>query len=155
VATKGPAPGRALRSPEWRVISGLTLQTAGVAGAAAYAWLKLLREGIGGHLTAATARLAWHADVHTRTGIAVLAAGAVICAAGSILMARPYLSRPAMLFAAVPVAAVAGMLALGVLALVVAILLAAPGYDFELPLDFSVGGGHDSGAGSGRRRKRR
>jgi hypothetical protein len=42
------------------------------------------RHGIGGHLTAATIRLAWHSDVHTRTGLAVLAAGTVIYVAGSM-----------------------------------------------------------------------
>jgi hypothetical protein len=152
MTTKSPPSPRTLRSPERWVISGLTLQTAGVVGVAAYAWLKLRHQGIGGHITAATIRLAWHADVHTRTGLAVIAAGAIIYAAGSIVMARPYLSRPVMLFVAVPVAAVAGMLALGVLVLVVAILLAVLAYDVEIPLDF--GSGHDGGTGSGRRRKR-
>lgn len=130
-----------VRSPERWVASGLTLQTLCVAGVASYAWLKLRREGIGGHITAATIRLAWHADVHTRIGLAVIAGGAVIYAVGSILMARPYLSRPAMLFVAVPAAAVIGMLALGALILVVALLLAALANNLGLPLDFGRGGG--------------
>jgi hypothetical protein len=117
------------------VIAGLTLQTLGVAGVAAFAWIRLRHQGIGGHLTAATIRLAWHSDVHTRAGLAVLAAGAVIYAAGSILTARPYVSRPATLFIAVPAAAVAGMLALGVLALVVALVLTALANNVDVPLE--------------------
>jgi hypothetical protein len=76
------------------VIAGLTLQTLSVAAAAAFAWTSLRHQGIGGHLTAATIRLAWHSNVHTRTGLAVLAAGTVIYAAGSILMARPTCHGP-------------------------------------------------------------
>lgn len=49
----------------------------------------------------------------------------MIYAAGSVVTARPYLSRPWTLFVAVPIAAVAGLLVLGVLALVLTALLAA------------------------------
>ena len=132
------------------MISGLALQTVGAAGVAAYAWLKLRHEGIGGHLTATTIRLAWHADVHTRTGLVVIAAGTVLYALGSILMARPYVSRPVMLFVAVPIAAAVGMLALGVLALVVAILLAALANHFEIPW---FDGGFGARGGSDRRKR--
>lgn len=137
------------RSARW-VIGGLALQAVGVAGVAAYAWRELRRQGIGGHVTAATVRLAWHADVHTRTGLAVLAVGAIIYAAGSVLMARPYLSRPVMLFVAVPIAAVVGMLVLGVLVLVVAIVLVAAANDVDMPFTFGRGRG-----GSARSRRRR
>jgi hypothetical protein len=150
MTAKAQASPRAARSPELWVLSGFTLQLVGAVGVAAYAWIKLRHQGIGGHITAATIRLLWHADVHTRTGLAVFAAGAVIYAAGSILMARPYVSRPVMLFAAVPAAAIAGVLVLGVLALLVAILLAALEDNFDLPLDF---GSRRGGAGSGRRRR--
>jgi hypothetical protein len=143
-----------VRSPERWVISGLILQTIGAAGVAVYAWLKLPHQGIGGHITAATVRLAWNSDVHTGTGAAVIAAGAIIYVTGSILMVRPYLSRPVMLFVAVPIAAVIGLLALGVLAVVVAILLAAVAYEFELPLDFSFGSRPSGGSRSGRSRRR-
>jgi len=117
------------------VIAGLTLQTLSVAGVAAFAWTRLRRQGIGGHLTAATIRLAWHSDVHTRAGLVVLAAGAVIYGVGSILTARPYVSRPATLFIAVPAAAVAGLLALGAMALIVALVLTALANDVDVPLD--------------------
>lgn len=92
---------------------------------AAYVWLKVRHQNIGEHVTAATIHLAWHGEVHTRQGLAVLAAGALLYAAGSVLMARPYVARPMMLFVAVPVAAVAGMLVVGALAIIVALLIAA------------------------------
>lgn len=117
------------------MIAGLTLQTLSVAGVAAFAWISLRHQGIGGHITAATIRLAWHSDVHTRAGVAVLAAGGVVYAAGSILMARPYVSRPATLFIAVPAAAAAGMLALGALALIVGLVLTALANNADVPLD--------------------
>ena len=98
------------------------------------------------HLSAATIQLAWHSEVHTRQGLAVLAAGAVIYAAGSVFMARPDLTRPVALFVAVPVAAVAGLLVLGVLALLVTLLIAAlENSDLDFGLDF----------GGGRRRPKR
>jgi hypothetical protein len=66
------------------------------------------RQDIGGHITAATFRLMWHGkSAHAAGGCPVI--GAVIYAVGSVLLARPYVSRPATLSIAVPVAAVAGM----------------------------------------------
>ena len=117
-------PGPLRPRASW-VAGGLILQAVGAGGVAAYVWLKVRHQNIGGHLTAATIRLAWHSEAHTRQGLAVLAVGALIYAAGSVLMARPYVARPVTLFVAVPVAAVAGMLVLGVLAFAVALLIAA------------------------------
>jgi hypothetical protein len=114
-----------LRSRTSWVASGLILQAAGAGGAAAYVWRSARRQDIGGRVSAATIRLAWHGEMHTRQGLAVLAAGVFIYAAGSVLMARPYVTRPVTLFVAVPLAAVAGMLVLGVLAFIVALLVAA------------------------------
>ncbi len=104
-----------LRSHASWVASGLILQAVGAGGVAAYVWPKVRYQNIDGHVTAATIRLAWHSEVHTRQGLAVLAAGAFVYAVGSVLMARPYVGRPVTLFVAVPVAAVAGMLVLEVL----------------------------------------
>lgn len=132
---------------------GLALQVLGAGGLAAFVWLKVRREDLGGHVTAATIRLAWHGEVHTRQGLMVLVAAAVLYAAGSTVMARPYVSRPVTLFVAVPLAAVAGLLVLGALALIVALVIAAftsDGFDL-LGLDFGSG----SGSGGGRRRRRR
>lgn len=89
----------------------------GLGGVTAFLWAKLRRQDIGGHITAATFRLMWHGEVRTRTGVAVLVIGAVIYAVGSVLLARPYVSRPVTLFIAVPAAAVAGMVVPGALAL--------------------------------------
>lgn len=121
------------------VVSGLILQAAGAGGVAAYVWVKVRHEGIGGHLTAATIRLAWHGEVHTRQGLAVLAVGALLYVAGGVVMARPYIARPVTLFVAVPVAAIAGMLVLGVVAVIVALLVAAflnGDFDVDLVPDF-------------------
>lgn len=126
-----------LRSCASWVASGLTLQAVGAGGVAAYVWLKVRHQNIGGHVTAATIRLAWHGEIHTRQGLTVLVAGTLIYAAGSVLMARPYATRPMTLFVAVPVAAVAGMLVLGVLAFIVAVLIAAlANSDLGFGLDF-------------------
>ena len=116
--TLGPVGSRALWS-----VGGLAVQAVGLGGVTAFLWTRLRRQDVGGHLTAAGFRLVWHGEIHTRTGMAVLMTGAVIYAVGSILLARPYVSRPATLFIAVPVAAVAGMVVLGALALIVAVLV--------------------------------
>lgn len=118
--------------------SGLILQAVGAGGVGAYVWRGARRQNIGGRVSAATIRLAWHGEMHTRQGLAVLAAGVFIYAAGSVLMARPCVTRPVTLFMAVPLAAVAGMLVLGVLAFNVAVLVAAlENGDLGFGLDFS------------------
>jgi uncharacterized membrane protein len=148
-AAAGPRMLSPVRSRALWTVSGLAVQAAGLGGVTAFLWAKLRRQDIGGHITAATFRLMWHGEVHTRAGVAVLVTGAVIYAAGSVLLARPYVSRPVTLFIAVPVAAVAGMVVLGALALVVAVLLSALGN--QLVPDVDLGGG----GGGGRKRARR
>jgi hypothetical protein len=64
--------------------------------------------------------------IHTRRS-GVLITGAAIYAAGSVLLAQPYVSRPTTPFIAVSVAAVAGMVMLGAPALVGAFLISALG----------------------------
>jgi hypothetical protein len=130
----GPVRSRAL----WTV-GGLAVQAAGLGGVTAFLWTRLRHQDAGGHLTAATFRLMWHGEARTAAGIAVLVAGAVIYAAGSVLLARPRVSRPATLFIAVPVAALAGLAVLGVLALVVAFLFSALG-DQYVPDTVPAGG---------------
>ena len=138
-ATEGRRMPGLLRSRASWVASGLILQAVGAVGVAAYVWLEVRHQNIGGHITAATIRLAWHGEVHTQQGSAVLAAGAIIYAYGSILMARPYVARPLTLFVAVPVAAVAGMLVLGVLAFIAALLI-PPLAHGDFPFDWPFGG---------------
>jgi len=65
---------------------------------------------------------AWHIGLHARAGLIALVAGSVIYAAGSVVMARPYISSPVALLAAIPLAAVAGLLVLGRLVLLMAVL---------------------------------
>jgi hypothetical protein len=132
------APGPPRSRASW-VASGLILQAAGAGGVAAYVWRKVPHQNIGGHVSAATIRLAWHGEIHTRQGLAVLVAGAFIYAIGSVLMARPYIAGPVTLFVAIPLAAVAGMLVLGVLAFILALLVAAlANGDLDFGLDFSA-----------------
>jgi hypothetical protein len=137
-----------LRSRLPWVVWGLIIQTLGVGSVAVVMWRDMRNQGLGGHITAELVKFAWHSELHTRAGLTVLAAGAVVYAVGSVVMARPYVSRPATLFIAVPVAAVAGMLLIGVLALVVAVVISTLD-SWDLP-DFG-----DRDGRRGRRRQRR
>ena len=127
-----------LRSRSPWVAWGLAAQLIGAGSVAVVLWRNIRHQGIAGHLTAEVVRVAWRSELHTRTGLIVLIAGAVVYAAGSILMARPFISSPAALFIAVPAAAVAGMLVLGVLAmLIAAVFVMLASADFP---DFDLGG---------------
>lgn len=122
-ATRRPRPWRKLPPVEhpWQwVAGGVPIQVMGVAMPASYLISQAHREGIGGHITAATIKLIWHSQAHTGTGVAMLISGAVVFAAGSVLIARPYVRRPLLLLAAVPLAGVVGMLLLGAFALLLA-----------------------------------
>lgn len=128
------------------VAYGLAVQALGVGSVAVVMWKGIRNQSFGSHVTAQMIKFAWHSELHTRTGLILLVVGAVVYAFGSVVMARPFVTRPLTLFVAVPIAAVAGMLLLGVLALVIAALVAAAA-SFDLP---DLGGG-----GSGRRGRRR
>ena len=104
---------------------GLLLQVIGAAAPVAYVLLKAKRENVGGSLTLATIRLAWHQSVHSKAGLAVLIGGAVVFAAGAVLLARPFAKNWLIWLVAVPVAALVGVLVLGAAALVVTVILAA------------------------------
>jgi hypothetical protein len=110
--------------PKRWVGAGLALQIVGVGVPGGYLVNGAYREGIGGHITAASVRLAWRGDAHSTTGLVLLLVGLVLFAFGSTVMARPFVQRPLTLFLAVPVAAVAGMLVLGFVALLIAIAVA-------------------------------
>jgi hypothetical protein len=111
------------RPNKWLVV-GWVLQAIGVVVPAAYVVTQAHHESIGGHLTAATVLLAWHGAAHTAVGLTLLISGAVVFAAGSITMARPFVRRPVVLLVAVPIAAIVGMFVLGLIALVVAAMTA-------------------------------
>lgn len=127
------------------VVCGAILQVLGLGSVAVVMWKNIRQQGIGGHITAEMVKFAWHSELHTRSGLIVLIAGSVVYGAGSVVMARPYISSPAALFIAVPVAAVAGMLILGVLVVILWVLFFIAENDVEIPLDF----------GSSRRRRPR
>ncbi|MGH6657685.1 MAG: hypothetical protein ACRDVE_21060 [Actinocrinis sp.] len=131
------------------ILGGLALQLAGVGGPLAYVVTKAKHESVGGLLSVATVRLAWHGSLHTKAGVAVLAGGAALFAVGSVLLARPYVKSRLTLLLAVPLAALGGVLMLGVVAVVVALAFAG----------FESGGGGNGGlsdvpsfGGSGKRK---
>jgi len=138
------------------VVWGLIVQALGVGSVAVVMWRNMRDQSLGGHITAEMVRFAWHSELHNRAGLIVLCVGTLIYAVGSVVMARPYVSRPATLFIAVPAAAVVGMLLLGVLALAVAALFNAIANSVG---DGSGGGGSSalwrSSGRSGRQRSNR
>jgi hypothetical protein len=136
-----------LRSRWPWVVWGLIVQALGVGSVAVVMWRNIRDQSLGGHITAEMIRFAWHSELRNRAGLIVLAVGAVIYAIGSVVMARPYVSRPATLLIAVPLAAVAGMLLLGVLALAVSTLFSV--------LANSAGDGSSGGGGEERGDRRR
>ena len=101
---------------------GVAIQAVGVAPVAAIMWRSIRNQSIGGHVTAEMIKFAWHSELHARAGLIALVAGSVIYAAGSVVMARPYISSPVALLVAIPLAAVAGLLVLGLLVLLIAVL---------------------------------
>ncbi|MCL2732996.1 MAG: hypothetical protein FWE15_23615 [Actinomycetia bacterium] len=105
------------------IAGGLALQLVGLGGPIAYVVTRAKHESITGLLTVATVRLAWHESVHERKGIAILAAGAIVFALGSVLLARPFVKRRLTLLVAVPIAAACGAVILGVAALVVTLVV--------------------------------
>lgn len=110
-----------LHKARW-ITGGLALQLVGVGGPIAYVVSRAKHESIGGLLTVATVKLAWHESVHEQKGLVILAAGALVFALGSVLLARPFVKRRLTLLVAVPLAAICGALVLGVAALIVTLI---------------------------------
>ena len=113
------------------------MQVVGFGIVAAALWRSIRNQSLGGHITAEIVKFAWRSELHTRYGLIVLVAGSLVYATGTVVMARPYISRPVALFVAVPVAAVAGLLLLGVLALIMTVLFVALA-NGDLPIDFDL-----------------
>lgn len=134
-----------LRSRWPWVIWGLIIQALGLGSVAVVMWHNIRDQSLGGHVTAEMVAFAWHSELHNRTALLVLIVGGVIYAIGTVVMARPYVSRPTTLLVAVPIAAVVGMLVLGVLALVIAALIGA----------FANNTGGGIGGGGSRRDRRK
>lgn len=132
---------RRLAPPDSRVpwvFWGAVVQVLGLGSIAVVMWKNIRQQGIGGHITGEMLKLAWHSELHTRSGLIVLIAGSVVYAAGSVVIARPYISSPAALFIAVPIAAVAGMLILGVLIVILWVLFLIAEADVEIPFLDSI-----------------
>ncbi|MBY8881116.1 hypothetical protein [Actinacidiphila acidipaludis] len=123
------------------IAGGLALQLVGLGAPTAYVVTKARHESIAGLVSVATVRLAWRESLHAHAGIAVLAAGAVLFALGSVVLARPFVKRRLTLVVAVPLAALCGALILGLAALLVVLLY----------LWAENGGGGDIPTGSGGR----
>jgi hypothetical protein len=124
----------------WWIFCGLLLQIAGVGGPLVHVLTKARHEDIGGVVSVATFRLAWHESLHARAGVLLPAAGTAVFVAGCVLLARPFVRRRRTLLIAVPLAAVVGVLVAGVAAIVVALVVVA----FE-----SGGSGGGGGGGVG------
>lgn len=130
------------------ITCGLIIQAAAVAIVLAWGYRKYKDDAVDGAALKTTVKLIWADTMHSHAGIAVLAAAAVLFAAGSMLLARPYVKSMPMLVVGVPLAAVAGLVVLGALALVVAfvVFLAWAGFD-------NVGTGSGRSAGSSAKKK--
>ena len=63
---------------------GLVVQALGVGSVAAVLWRNIRDQSLGGHIAAEVIKVAWRSEVHTRTGLIVLVAGAVVYATGSV-----------------------------------------------------------------------
>ncbi|HTJ72099.1 MAG TPA: hypothetical protein VL551_31450 [Actinospica sp.] len=123
------------------ISGGLVLQLAGIGGPLAYVVTKAKHESISGLLSVATVRLAWHESLHAKAGVAVLAAGALVFALGSVLLARPFAKSRVTLLLAVPLAAVCGALVLGVAAIIIGLIALLIWGGGDIP---SVGGSSSS-----------
>ena len=133
----GPVAHRA----RW-IASGLGLQFTGIGGPLAYVATKVKHEDVGGLVTVATVRLAWHESLHSKAGIGLLAVGTALFVVGSVLLARPFVRRKLTLLLAVPAAALVGGLVMGAAALLVVVVVLA-----ALSNSSGSGGGSSSGSG--------
>jgi hypothetical protein len=103
---------------------GLALQAVGVGIPLTAALSRVNEDGVGGTLTHYTVRLVWHEMVRSRADIALIALGVALFAGGGMVLARPFVRRPILLFVLTPLAAILGFAVLGVVALVCAALVA-------------------------------
>ena len=147
-----PVPRRGL----W-VAWGLALQIIAVAIPAVTALNRVNHDNAIGAVTHYTFRLILHEMLRRRADVALVVLAVVLFAAGSVVLARPFVTRRSTLFVAVPVAAVAGVAALGLIALVIAAIaaLAAQGSSDAAGVDGLFDGPFDWPFDWPRRRRRR
>lgn len=109
------------------VVWGFALQAVGVGLPVTVALRLANEDGVLGSITHYTARLVWHEMLRSSADLALVGVGVIIFVAGSVVLARPFVTRRSTLFITVPVAATVGIIALGVIALVCAALIALVG----------------------------
>ncbi len=126
------------------IAAGLALQLIGVAMPVVYVLDKAHKEDLGGHISRATLRLAWHQALQSHAGLALMIGGVLVFAAGAVVLARPFAKSWLTLAVAVPIAAVVGLLVLGAAVLIVVVIAAIVASLFD-----SGGGGGGGGSGSG------
>lgn len=103
---------------------GLVLQVVGVAIPAAVAFDRINHDDAVGTVTHYTFRLVLHEMLRRRADVALVVLGVIVFAAGSVVLARPFVTGRLALFVAVPLAAVAGIAVFGLIAVVIAAILA-------------------------------
>ena len=112
---------------------GLVLQVIGVGIPVTVALRRAHEDGLGGAVTHYTVRLVWHEMLHRGGDVALIVLGVLLFAAGTAVLARPFVRRPVTLLIAVPLAAVAGLALFGVLALMIAAIVAGAAATGEAP----------------------
>jgi hypothetical protein len=135
----------------WWIFFGLLLQLGGIGGPVFYVWRKAKHQDVVGKLTVATVKLVWHESLHSKTGLEVLIAGAVVFAIGSAVVARPFVKHWVTLLVGVPIAALCGALVLGVAAIIVALIVFMIWADVD-PSNLGGGGGGGLGGGGGKKK---
>lgn len=106
------------------IVWGLALQVIGAGIPVTVALRRANRDGVLGSFTHYTIRLIWHEMLRSRADVALIIAGVIVFAIGTVVMARPFVRRRTALFTTVPALAVAGLMAFGVIALLVACVVA-------------------------------
>lgn len=137
------------------VASGLALQVTGVAIPALAALNRVNHDNAIGAVTHYTFRLILHEMLRRRADAALVVLGVVVFVAGSVVIARPFVTRRLTLFVAVPLAGVAGVVLLGLIAVVIAAIVAVVAQGASDPSSASIDGLFDWPFGEGRRRRRR
>lgn len=103
---------------------GLALQVIGVAIPVVAAVERANHDSVIAAVTHYTVRLVLHEMLRRRADVALVLLGVLVFVAGSIVLARPFVTRRLTLLVAVPAAAVTGVVLLGLIAVVIAALVA-------------------------------
>jgi hypothetical protein len=83
-----------------------------------------------GHIT-----FVWHELLRSRIDVGLVVLGGVLFVLGSVILARPFVSRRRTLLVAVPIASALGVVGLGIVALLIAVVAASGSGGYENILD--------------------